>query len=275
MSKSARPPMTRHFMLCTGLVLALPIALVAQEAVSNSTGPFPGRPVLNAPFSAEATTIMTWTPSSGTRTDATSTAHYYRDAAGRARVEYEAPVAPTATTLALRRTVAVIMPDPTSRLVIAVDAATRTVRQNPRDVVNMLFNGWQQFAIPIAFQHFRSIFTWGLDGTVNGSVESLGERLIEGVLTTGRRITDAEHTGQVDERWESAALGLVLSAHHFDPSTGLEVNYQLRNIRQTEPGADLFVVPDDYTLVTQGPPPGQPGDQILRIGFPQNEKPDK
>ena len=99
-----------------------------------------------------------------------------------------------------------IMPDPTSRLVIAVDAATRTVRQNPRDVVNMLFNGWQQFAIPIAFQHFRSIFTWGLDGTVNGSVESLGERLIEGVLTTGRRITDAEHAGQVDERWESAAL---------------------------------------------------------------------
>jgi hypothetical protein len=63
-----------------------------------------------------------------------------------------------------------------------------------------------------------------------------------------------------DERWESPELGLLVSSRYSDPRTGV-VEYRLTNISRTEPRADLFSVPSDYTVVQQPtpPPPGARG----------------
>ena len=56
-------------------------------AIDAIGGPFTGPPVFNAPFSADATTTLT--QSSGTVTGSTRNgkARYYRDSAGRVRVQ--------------------------------------------------------------------------------------------------------------------------------------------------------------------------------------------
>jgi hypothetical protein len=91
--------------------------------------------------------------------------------------------------------------------------------------------------------------------------QSLGSRQIAGVEATGRRITITVPVGQlgndrpmqiVDERWESPQLKhLLIYSLTSDPRTGV-VEYRLTNIRRTEPPADLFVVPADYTVGSQG-----------------------
>jgi hypothetical protein len=112
------------------------------------------------------------------------------------------------------------------------------------------------------------------------AVEQLGTRQIEGVKATGRRTTLIIPTDRVgndrpmqisDERWESPELGLIVSSRYSDPRTGV-VEYRLTNIRRTEPAADLFQVPADYTVIEPGgrgrgrgvepvppPEPGAPG----------------
>ena len=50
---------------------------------------------------------------------------------------------------------------------------------------------------------------------------------------------------------------MLIRSHHRDPRTG-DVEYRLMNIVRTEPPADLFMVPSDYTIVG-----GEPG---VRVG---------
>jgi hypothetical protein len=44
---------------------------------------------------------------------------------------------------------------------------------------------------------------------------------------------------------------MVISSRFSDPRTGV-VEYRLTNINRTEPRADLFTVPADYTVVESG-----------------------
>ena len=110
-------------------------------------------------------------------------------------------------------------------------------------------------------------------------VEQLGTRQIEGVKATGRRTTVIIPTDRVgndramqitDERWESPELSLVVYSRYSDPRTGV-IEYKLTTIRRSEPAADLFQVPSDYTVIEGGrgrggrgaggapPPPPEPG----------------
>src|SRR6185436_15863899 len=86
--------------------------------------------------------------------------------------------------------------------------------------------------------------------------EQLGTRQIEGVKTTGMRTTTTIPQGRigndrpiqiVDERWDSPELGLLIASRYSDPRTGV-VDYKLTNINRSEPRADLFTVPSDYTV---------------------------
>jgi hypothetical protein len=99
------------------------------------------------------------------------------------------------------------------------------------------------------------------------AVEQLGTRQIEGVKATGRRTTLIIPTDRVgndrpmqisDERWESPELGLIVSSRYSDPRTGV-IEYRLTNIRRTEPAADLFQVPSDYTVIEGGRGRGRAG----------------
>ena len=86
--------------------------------------------------------------------------------------------------------------------------------------------------------------------------ESLGTRQVEGVKATGRRSTTVIPAGRigndraiqiVEEQWDSPELNMVISTRFSDPRTGV-VEYRMTNISRTEPRADLFIVPSDYTV---------------------------
>jgi len=51
----------------------------------------------------------------------------------------------------------------------------------------------------------------------------------------------------MDERWESADLGVVVMSRHQDPRTG-DVEYRLTKITRLDPPATLFRIPPDYKI---------------------------
>jgi TonB family protein len=86
--------------------------------------------------------------------------------------------------------------------------------------------------------------------------EPLGKRTFDGVEAEGTRTVSTIPAGAignerpieiVSERWYSAELQTVVMTRHSDPRTGDNV-YRLENINRSEPQANLFQVPSDYTL---------------------------
>ena len=133
---------------------------------------------------------------------------------------------------------------------------TRNKHRHPasRRLLANVFNGGSTFAIPLGTSVFG--FYAYRSPRRNDTIEPLGTRMMEGLETTGHRITTTVLVGRpdddgrlaiVDERWVSADLKLVIYARTSDPVTGV-LEYRLTNISRGEPSPDLFVVPDDYTL---------------------------
>jgi hypothetical protein len=85
--------------------------------------------------------------------------------------------------------------------------------------------------------------------------EPLGSRRIDGLETSGRRVTiriseveaaDGKARQLTDERWESPELKLIVAARSTDTRLG-DVEYTLTNIRRADPPRSLLEVPPDYT----------------------------
>jgi len=119
------------------------------------------------------------------------------------------------------------------------------------------------------------------DVPVNPNVtkESLGTQTINGVSAQGTRFTRTIPAGQIGndkpititrEVWYSTDLQMVVQSKHSDPRFG-DTSYSLTNIQRTEPPANLFTVPSDYTIEQDAgprghgkpgqmppPPPGEP-----------------
>jgi hypothetical protein len=230
-------------------------------------GPLSGPPVLAAPFSADATITVHATLGDGTRFDQSTTDRYFRDSAGRVRIERQMNGLPAPSTIAERHIRTVIAPEPSSGGVFTLDAQTRTARAAPRSLVAMTTGGNRQFSVPVGGVRFLDFRRAGdllsADPGAFGDVrdEPLGTRRIAGVETTGRRITIVVPPGyqgydqaieMVDERWESAELQLLIQSRHSDSRSTIE--YRLSNIRRTEPPVQLFEFPADYTVdVTSSP----------------------
>ncbi len=86
--------------------------------------------------------------------------------------------------------------------------------------------------------------------------EDLGTKQVNGVQAHGQRVTGtipANTIGNqqpivtVTESWYSPDLQMIVSSTRTDPRFG-ETTFQLKNIQRTEPSADLFQVPSDYTV---------------------------
>ena len=89
-----------------------------------------------------------------------------------------------------------------------------------------------------------------------GVTSSLGIKDIEGVRAEGTRTEHTIAAGEigndrpitiVSEQWYSPDLKLVVLSRRSDPRSG-ETVYRLTNIRRSEPSAQLFSVPSDYTI---------------------------
>lgn len=253
--------------LAAGLLAAGP--LVLQGSHDLSRGPLTPGPVAEAPFSAVATTIVRRSLPNGMRIDRTATARYFRDRAGRVRVEQtllESDEAPHAA----ERLLVHIAPDPDSPRSYVVGSRTRTIWMSSREFSGgAIVGGSAGFVLAFRggrFLEFSSPrflsrrYPTGLSDGMQEIIsipesaivrQDLGERAIGGATARGDRVTmsGSDRTGRafevVDERWESQELKLLLESRLVDSRFGT-IDYRLSEIQRTEPAPDLFVVPADY-----------------------------
>ncbi len=255
--------------LCLGVAMALPLAPHAQQNRSSEDigNPLTGPPVRGAPFSAEATTTVQQTLRDGTRIDRAATARYYRDGAGRVRVE-QPTIRSKSPNRAARNQIRITIDSGAGGDVVSVlDPAARMAGIGSRGLSGLAVGGGSTFALPLQDSQFltfsrpgsaRAQYLWDKLGPVDVKEESLGDRRSAGVDTIGRRVTVTIPIGRVrndqpievlDERWESPELKIVIYSRAVDPRAGV-IEYRVTNIQRTEPDPDLFVIPQDYTVVS-------------------------
>lgn len=232
-----------------GGVLVVAVTL-SQAVVANAipgpradepNGPFAGPPVTGAPFSAIATTTVHGRLTDGSPIQQASTAYYYRDGAGRVRVEQTVPGSQPRVTI---RTT-----DIGKGLVYLLAADKKSATVGPRFAADRAVGGGRSFALPVDRLKFLIFRPALLRVTSEG--ESLGTKTIEGVEVLGRRFTSPAE-GQTYERWHSPDLAVVVAATHTDERT-VVIEYRLTNLRRGEPDAELFALPADQRMSNSEP----------------------
>lgn len=230
---------------CKSFPIALAVVVATSAAVGTTPKPLlpvpstagdqrsAERVVAGAPFSADSMVTSTLT-TLGSPVELRVVARVYRDSAGRTRRE-QVPGGHDVPGPADRDDLVVIIVDPVAGVVYSLNPATRTAYRMP--------SGHSPNAVATIPQP-ASPFT-----------ETLGTSTMEGISVTGRRAvttlpsgTDGRLVEIIDERWESAALGIALLERHRDSRTG-EFEHRLTNLSRTEPPAALFAVPATYTVV--------------------------
>jgi hypothetical protein len=228
-----------------------------------------GPVVTDAPFSADAATTVTQVLGDGTRIEQTTSAKFFRDRAGRVRRE-QTILGLGALSVGGNLQTITIDPDPGDGTAYTLDPSTRTARRVPRLDIALSAGMMMTYSGSLAAVRVQSR-TPGTGGRGVGSSpteESLGTRQFEGVKAVGRKTTSIIPVGQIgndraieitDERWESPELRMLIYSRNSDPRTGV-VEYKLTNINRSEPPADLFAIPSDYTVNQPlALPPGTPG----------------
>ena len=244
------------------------LASVMSRSAAFTSDVLAGPVVTDAPFSADATTTVTQILGDGTRIEQTTNARFYRDRAGRVRREQ--------TILGLgalgnNMQTITIAPDPAEGTAFTLDPTTRTARRVPRIAIPLAGNmTFRTNAGTILVQGRTGGPALGGRGGNSPTEEMLGARQFEGVKALGRKTSSIIPTGQIgndrpieitDERWESPELRMLIYSRNSDPRTGV-VEYRLTNINRVEPPADLFMIPQDYTIsqpATLAPAPGMRG----------------
>jgi hypothetical protein len=212
------------------------LELMARKRLAEATaqvvlrsGGDSGRLVKDKPYSAEAVTETVQTLAGGNSIIRHNVSKLYRDASGRTRREQtieslgpSSPVAP-ATNM-------IVISDPVSRIDYILDAELKTARK---------------------FGRYESA---PLQQPPQG--ESLGSRMIEGLLCTGTKKTVTIPAGKignvlpivvVTESWYAPAIEAFVRSTTSDPRFG-ETSYVLRNVVLAEPPPELFKLPSDYRV---------------------------
>jgi hypothetical protein len=207
---------------------------------------FESKVVKGLAYKAEAVTENTQILGDGTRITRKTTSAIYRDSEGRTRREVTldsiGPLAPTEGAQKL-----VFINDPVASVHYVLSPQDHTVRK-------MDMSTKEPPVHPEA------------PASTEGTTESLGKKLIEGVAAEGTRSTITIPAGQigndrpiliVSERWYSQALQTVVLSKHSDPRVGENI-YRLTNINRTEPAKSLFELPADYKVEEGRFPPPRP-----------------
>jgi hypothetical protein len=237
----------------------------------RNSDPLAGPVVTGAPFSADATTSVVQTLGDGTRIEQKSMAKYYRDGTGRVRREQTVLGLENLNAAAARRTIITLDSVPGDQMPYLLDPENRTARQMPRGIAlsnaagalstfrlrTSSGNGAGDVIDVITGFQGLTVARRGLPNDLRAMEEDLGSRQIDGIKAVGNRRTTTIPQGQIgndrpiqitDEQWYSPELNILISSRYSDPRTGV-VEYRLTNIVRSEPRADLFVVPPDYTVV--------------------------
>ena len=213
-----------------------------------------GKVVTGAPFSAVAVTTFSHTLADGNKISNTHQVTLYRDSQGRSRREGSMP--PMGE---------LAVDQPHSFVMIHDPVAGKGFLLNPdKKVAHVMAlpnhgprNGKAAKGIS------ADVASDGPDAidsaeTTNPNVtkESLGTQTINGIGAEGTRFTRLIPAGKIGndkpisvtrEVWYSPDLQMVVQSKHTDPRFGDTV-YSLTNIQRTEPAANLFTVPSDFTV---------------------------
>lgn len=230
-----------------GVVIALSMLMLSdtgalaqggspQWSSSNETHGCFATPLADTPFSAEAVTV--WHPPANTGGAGLSAiARYYRDRDGRVRVDFVEGNS---------RERIIVTGGADSSVVYLLDTGARTAVKTGREHLAMIVGGGcaNSFQLPLSMSRLVSF-----GGRAANDEQSLGKQSMAGMQVAGRRFStelSKSYTGMaVDERWVSPELNLVVYNRREHFALGV-VEYQLRNIKRTDPPAQLFDVPADY-----------------------------
>lgn len=208
--------------------------------------------VVGAPFSAVGTQQTTRVTADGNRFIHTSTTRHYRDGQGSTRLERDLQFPGLNTNSAAQppRTLVNIYNKVTGEfdsLFPSAQVATvmqRTVKRTVEAPAN---------AMPEIFTHYGGMHIGPKQPGWSAPV-SLGEKSIDGVHVVGTQKIYTMAAGTVGnekavtitvQQWSSTDLGVIVDKT-TTASTGGQVHYQLQQILQAEPSADLFRVPTSY-----------------------------
>jgi hypothetical protein len=269
--------------------LAMSVSVIAQErgggrgapagARIQTDGPLTDNIIANVPFSAEAVTTVTQTLADGTKIEQRTTTKWYRDSLGRVRREQTVIGLDRLTPSAEPQTTITFDSVPGDQSPYTLNPAAKTARREPRGLraYGLTLDGGLYFSRTADLSLAYALTTAPgrrvrLEAVRNGLQtapippdltpveEQLGSRQVEGVKATGRRSTTTIPAGRigndrpiqvVEEQWDSPELNMVILSRFSDPRTGV-VEYRLTNINRSEPRADLFQVPSDYTVIESG-----------------------
>jgi hypothetical protein len=234
------------------------VRFMAQELTIN------GRPVANAPYSADETTESVQTLADGTRIANSTTSKVYRDSQGRTRRELSFPAIkgsiPSHTMISISDPVAGVnyTLDPQQKVAHKMPSFAMTTGSNPE--MTSKLKAEMQSRIEAGNTTIRSntmeyrVVASG--GSSNAKREDLPSTMMEGVNVTGARETTVIETGAMgndrpitisSERWYSPELQMEVKSVRNDPRMGT-TTHSVTNISRSEPDATLFQVPSDYRL---------------------------
>jgi hypothetical protein len=116
---------------------------------------------------------------------------------------------------------------------------------------------------PYAADSIVTVRLTAFGDAVTQQVEALGTKEIDGLPVTGQRTVSTLPAGGdgrpveiSDERWASRDLRVVIFARHRDSRAG-EFEHRLANLNRSEPSAQLFTIPPNYTIVDAAAPAGR------------------
>ena len=288
--------MKRFYLAAVACLVGVTISSLGAQQLDD-------RVIANVPFSADATTTVTQTLGDGTKIEQRTTGKLYRDSTGRVRREQTVIGLDRLNPAAQPQTTITFDSVPGDQAPYSLNTSNKTARRGGRRVQWLTGAGVGGRAsantptgqIEIALIDVltatnavgRTFRTGAQAGPVPSDIrpteESLGTRQVEGVKATGRRSTTVIPAGRigndraisiVEEQWDSPELNMVISTRFSDPRTGV-VEYRMTNISRTEPRADLFIVPSDYTVIEangggrgRGAGGGEPGQPVQggRVG---------
>ena len=199
-------------------------------------------PVLGSPFSGDV--VTTWRqPASSGKHEVRGTARYYRDSAGRVRIDQ-----PLLGAGAKHRQRIILTPDPNKPWAYLLDPAARAATRIAR--LGVPAGTATHFVLPVTVGCVIELFRPGLRRPLEE--ESLGEKTMSGVRVEGTRIRGmlpaALGTGETtDERWFSPELQLEMYSRTEDGTIGVGES-RLTITSRAEPPAALFELPADYAV---------------------------
>jgi len=253
----------------------------AQEpkiAASFIRTPLESRTIKGAPYSAEFVNDSIQVLADGNRIVHHSTGRVYRDSEGRVRREEDRPNGPPGISITDPVAGLSYSLDPQTRIAMKTPAFAGSIIMNKLDVLKTMIEPQKAEGARIETRTVEPGAVVTGDGATtvefNGgqftvrrrgdaekhNEESLPSKVIEGILSDGKRTTTTIAAGTIGndrdivvtaEEWTSPELHVLVLTEHKDPRSG-DSSYRLTNIVRNEPAASLFEVPADYRIRETG-----------------------